>query len=309
MFGWPTFNPHLNRSVQITIYSSEIVRVLSDIPSNSLGWLLEKSPSLKPSDIKEGVIAYQDLRISGIVPPENVETGNAAYFGWPILICFIVSIILVILYMKRRNKRNRANQAIELRTRAAVPQQKNLPVLSSNDLDQIPCALYDSIRIGTEKEKSPNPDETSSRSFNLVKRTLTALSLSQDSELSCSICIETFKPIDEVRKLPTCEHVFHKECIDNWLLEQSCCCPNCRFDLRIALGIDISDPAMETVIDVVDGAEDVEEEGPSAVVTDRVVDAREDSDPVQVVSDADQRELVPSTWQQINHADTEETAN
>ncbi|KAI8810497.1 hypothetical protein BJ742DRAFT_800589 [Cladochytrium replicatum] len=53
----------------------------------------------------------------------------------------------------------------------------------------------------------------------------------------CSICLERFDDGDAVRILPSCEHVFHKECVDVWLAEQSCACPLCRVDLRSFLGI------------------------------------------------------------------------
>jgi len=35
-----------------------------------------------------------------------------------------------------------------------------------------------------------------------------------------------------IRKLNTCQHEFHKECIDNWLLRRSVLCPVCRHDIR-----------------------------------------------------------------------------
>ncbi|KAI8799235.1 hypothetical protein BJ742DRAFT_847198 [Cladochytrium replicatum] len=57
----------------------------------------------------------------------------------------------------------------------------------------------------------------------------------------CSICLERFDDGDAVRVLPSCEHVFHKECVDVWLAEQSCACPLCRVDLRSFLGIPVDD--------------------------------------------------------------------
>ncbi|PVZ96818.1 hypothetical protein BB558_007247 [Smittium angustum] len=47
----------------------------------------------------------------------------------------------------------------------------------------------------------------------------------------CLICFEEFKDEDLIRVIP-CHHLFHRECIDTWLLEQSGFCPTCRLDLR-----------------------------------------------------------------------------
>ncbi|KAJ1971974.1 hypothetical protein H4R35_004946 [Dimargaris xerosporica] len=44
---------------------------------------------------------------------------------------------------------------------------------------------------------------------------------------SCSICLCNFQLGDEARKLP-CSHVFHKDCIDVWLVKHSALCPICR---------------------------------------------------------------------------------
>ncbi|XP_060688391.1 E3 ubiquitin-protein ligase RNF128 isoform X1 [Hemiscyllium ocellatum] len=54
---------------------------------------------------------------------------------------------------------------------------------------------------------------------------------------SCAVCIEAYKPNDVVRIL-TCNHIFHKNCIDPWLLEHRTC-PMCKCDILKALGIEI----------------------------------------------------------------------
>ena len=47
----------------------------------------------------------------------------------------------------------------------------------------------------------------------------------------CSICTEDFQAGQDQRVLP-CDHRFHPECIDPWLLNVSGTCPLCRIDLR-----------------------------------------------------------------------------
>ncbi|KAF7253916.1 hypothetical protein EYD10_00975 [Varanus komodoensis] len=57
--------------------------------------------------------------------------------------------------------------------------------------------------------------------------------LDVDAE-NCAICIENYKPKETVRILP-CKHVFHRHCIDPWLLEHRTC-PMCKLDVIKALG-------------------------------------------------------------------------
>ncbi len=49
-------------------------------------------------------------------------------------------------------------------------------------------------------------------------------------EESCFICFEKYKEKELKRKLPHCNHFFHKKCIDKWLKNKSTC-PHCRIDL------------------------------------------------------------------------------
>jgi hypothetical protein len=50
-------------------------------------------------------------------------------------------------------------------------------------------------------------------------------------QLGCSICTEDFTIGEEVRVLP-CNHKYHPDCVDPWLLNVSGTCPLCRIDLR-----------------------------------------------------------------------------
>ncbi|OTA53453.1 hypothetical protein K449DRAFT_339769 [Hypoxylon sp. EC38] len=53
----------------------------------------------------------------------------------------------------------------------------------------------------------------------------------EDEHLGCSICTEDFSVGQDVRVLP-CDHKFHPQCIDPWLVNVSGTCPLCRLDLR-----------------------------------------------------------------------------
>ncbi|CAI6340657.1 unnamed protein product [Periconia digitata] len=54
---------------------------------------------------------------------------------------------------------------------------------------------------------------------------------SPDEGLGCSICTDDFEKGQDLRVLP-CNHKFHPECVDPWLLNVSGTCPLCRVDLR-----------------------------------------------------------------------------
>ncbi|GAB7363156.1 hypothetical protein MBLNU230_g3440t1 [Neophaeotheca triangularis] len=55
----------------------------------------------------------------------------------------------------------------------------------------------------------------------------------ESDKLGCSICTDNFETGQDQRVLP-CDHRFHPECVDPWLLNVSGTCPLCRIDLRPA---------------------------------------------------------------------------
>ncbi|XP_017576597.2 RING finger protein 150 [Pygocentrus nattereri] len=52
---------------------------------------------------------------------------------------------------------------------------------------------------------------------------------------NCAVCIESYKPNDVVRILP-CRHLFHKGCVDPWLVDHRTC-PMCKMNILKALGL------------------------------------------------------------------------
>ncbi|XP_029955324.1 E3 ubiquitin-protein ligase RNF128-like [Salarias fasciatus] len=52
----------------------------------------------------------------------------------------------------------------------------------------------------------------------------------------CAVCIESYKEGDVVTVL-TCNHIFHKDCIEPWLLDKRTC-PMCKCDIMSSLGIE-----------------------------------------------------------------------
>lgn len=86
-----------------------------------------------------------------------------------------------------------------------------------------------------------NSDESARRSQQPVASTSAPSSPNHQNELSpaaigvetCPICILDFEDGDDLRVLP-CEgrHRFHRDCVDQWLLELSSSCPLCREGTR-----------------------------------------------------------------------------
>ena len=57
----------------------------------------------------------------------------------------------------------------------------------------------------------------------------------------CSICCDNFAEKQKVRKMPVCDHYFHKQCIDKWLAKKPIC-PNCNRNVRDAANLtDVED--------------------------------------------------------------------
>jgi hypothetical protein len=54
---------------------------------------------------------------------------------------------------------------------------------------------------------------------------------SDEDGASCPICFDPFETAQSVAKL-RCSHVFHEDCIRNWLLSRHVDCPFCRTDVR-----------------------------------------------------------------------------
>ncbi|XP_066287991.1 RING finger protein 150-like [Branchiostoma lanceolatum] len=65
---------------------------------------------------------------------------------------------------------------------------------------------------------------------------------------SCAVCIDNYKPSDVVRVLP-CKHIFHKLCVDPWLIEHRTC-PMCKLNILKALGYLVPSSTESLNIDV-----------------------------------------------------------
>lgn len=47
-------------------------------------------------------------------------------------------------------------------------------------------------------------------------------------DTGCAVCLNGVEERDEIRELPNCLHVFHKDCLESWVDEGQVTCPLCR---------------------------------------------------------------------------------
>ncbi|KXS15841.1 hypothetical protein M427DRAFT_32015 [Gonapodya prolifera JEL478] len=102
---------------------------------------------------------------------------------------------------------------------AASPREKEKEIEAGERL-AVPL-----VPIGTLERKTLGRTPTSEPRMSVSSWT------SRSGHPVCPVCLDPFVPgVSMVRTLP-CNHVFHSDCIDRWLLERACVCPICRLDL------------------------------------------------------------------------------
>lgn len=77
--------------------------------------------------------------------------------------------------------------------------------------------------------------------YKRVKRAMDEL---EDTTEKCTICLSEFEDSEDVRRLP-CMHLFHVECVDQWLSSNKRC-PICRVDIETNLNKDVTPPTPGT---------------------------------------------------------------
>lgn len=82
------------------------------------------------------------------------------------------------------------------------------------------------LALGTARGLDPDVIETFPT---FVYSTVKAHKIGSDA-LECAICLSEFRDDETLRLIPRCDHVFHPDCIDVWLIAHSTC-PVCRTNL------------------------------------------------------------------------------
>ncbi|XP_075507960.1 putative RING-H2 finger protein ATL21A [Primulina tabacum] len=112
----------------------------------------------------------------------------------PAIFCSIC-ISCFIFTLERRHTRNHEN--------AVAPVEPAPDATALSGLDDSTIESYSKVILG-ESRRVPGPNGA-----------------------TCPICLEDYHPKDTIRCIPSCEHCFHSECIDEWLRIHGTC-PVCR---------------------------------------------------------------------------------
>lgn len=91
--------------------------------------------------------------------------------------------------------------------------------------------LYTGSQFGSQSHRKETKKVIGQLPLHTVKHGEKGIDV--DAE-NCAVCIENFKVKDVVRTLP-CKHIFHRLCIDPWLVDHRTC-PMCKLDVIKALG-------------------------------------------------------------------------
>ncbi|XP_069350131.1 E3 ubiquitin-protein ligase RNF149 isoform X2 [Eulemur rufifrons] len=90
--------------------------------------------------------------------------------------------------------------------------------------------LYTGSQFGSQSHRKETKKVIGQLPLHTVKHGEKGIDV--DAE-NCAVCIESFKVKDIIRILP-CKHIFHRICIDPWLLDHRTC-PMCKLDVIKAL--------------------------------------------------------------------------
>ncbi len=90
------------------------------------------------------------------------------------------------------------------------------------------ASVYDATVMVINSEPQEHPSDTQHSKEEIQQRLGPMKRMnSSESSFPCLICHEDIKKNQFYRQLPTCEHKYHKKCIDRWIFQHPTC-PTCR---------------------------------------------------------------------------------
>jgi len=85
--------------------------------------------------------------------------------------------------------------------------------------------LFLSFLLACMTNNDNNNNNNNNLNINLLKNNLPIIKIKNANNEICTICLENFLINDKINILG-CNHIFHKECLDNWFINNNC--PLCR---------------------------------------------------------------------------------
>ncbi|KAH6798976.1 hypothetical protein C2S51_035460 [Perilla frutescens var. frutescens] len=113
-----------------------------------------------------------------------------------VVLLFVGIAVLIIIHVCVVGRAFRGDPA------TAPPRFDRIPRMNPEDIKNLPCFDY----IAEEKENGNDLENIN---------------------VECAVCLEIFRAGEKCRILPNCNHCFHADCIDSWLLKTAAC-PICR---------------------------------------------------------------------------------
>ena len=153
---------------------------------------------------------------------------NWLAYAYSLVLIFAFAVMILVLVL--RGGQN--NMGINLDSRALNPDQMaSLEAKMYRDLKEEMGVFSNQNNQNNQNiQKEPNlQNNNSNLQINIDNR-----QSSNDNQKVCSICLSEFLDDEMVCKLPECNHVFHKDCIQKWL-ERNHICPFCRNDIKRAI--------------------------------------------------------------------------
>jgi hypothetical protein len=103
--------------------------------------------------------------------------------------------------------------------------------LQSNNCNIINIFVY------TNENNNSNNNKSNMNKSNINSLDIKKYKRCNINTVDCSICYEKVKPSEYIREL-NCNHIFHKKCIDKWLLlsmknKENINCPICRTTINL----------------------------------------------------------------------------
>lgn len=147
----------------------------------------------------------------------NTEGGFTYGLGFVFIVLFLLIILSYASYIYNRSRRSQSQ---------LPPMITSFDTTTDSDYDE-----YHFIRL------SQGLDEYVLATFPTFLYSEVVMLLNGETNTSnhadycgsagCSVCLEDYKPVDVIRLLPECGHMFHVSCVDKWLRVHPTC-PVCR---------------------------------------------------------------------------------
>ncbi|KAE8329164.1 hypothetical protein BDV39DRAFT_57432 [Aspergillus sergii] len=254
-----TAGPNANGYINVfTLVNPTLAKLVTKLSHSSTG---NGSTSIKPD---------MSFTMSG-TPPTSGDSGGATDSPNTAMIILysitgIITALFLAIIITGAVRAHRHPERYGPRYTAGRPRQSRTKGMARAMLDTIPIvkfgnqqdpkldAVKGDVEMGSDDETGRQPDATqetttvhetnpqATAALATTDNTTTESNTEQQAKptestdhpnFSCPICTDDFVKGQDLRVLP-CNHQFHPECIDPWLVNVSGTCPLCRIDLNPA---------------------------------------------------------------------------